>query len=328
MSKQDLNLGNISEAIKGRAKIRLKTAFQKKPYTTDVKEHDELLLNEILSFPLAKILVSFLGEDAIELFSSSVRKTTKKYLREDSIELDKKKRGLEPLIDLSQDLGLKVFIESQNLISINVLEYLSFVPSKKELKLVNQSVQNGKIFLTRNDFIDFLAEKSYFIVLESLPVSVENIPKSFKKSAMELKPFLFSNKKKFDFKITGKVKPENFPACMKNIYSQLLEGQNIPHSGRFAIATFLNQVGMPSNDIIGAFSKTPNFNERATEYQVNAIIKKGYITPACSKLRALGFCTKPTCSEKHPANFYFKQFNKTIKKSADKKIKKFKGENK
>ncbi len=316
IKKEDLDLENLPESIKQAAKIKIGHAFSQTSYTPKIIGHKDSLKDEILAFPLAKILISFMPDSLFDKFASSVRETTKNYLQEESVS-GKEKKSLEPLLDLAQDLNLKVSIEDEKILSINVTDFLDFVPDKKDLKLVNQQVENGKIFLTLNDFIDFLSEKSFHLVLESLPVDIKQIPLELKKLSKEIYSELQPKFVKKHFKNTGKIKPELFPDCMQNIYSQLMSGKNVSHFGRFAIATFLNQIGMPKENIVQMFSKTPNWNEKTTRYQVEMLSGKSgteYNAPACDKMRSAGFCTKTHCNEKHPVTYYFNQLKKTSKK--------------
>jgi len=88
----------------------------------------------------------------------------------------------------------------------------------------------------------------------------------------------------------------------------------LPHTARFYLASFLNRVGMPKEQIILAFKKSPDFNEKIALYQINRIVKQDYTPASCDKIRAAGFCPSADCNVRHPLSYYRRQLRKTGKK--------------
>jgi DNA primase large subunit len=127
-------------------------------------------------------------------------------------------------------------------------------------------------------------------------------------SLKNIEPVVLEEKKK-----AGKIKFEKtdiscFPPCMLKILEDLKSGVNVPHTARFAITSFLLNVGFDVEEIIAMFSSAPDFNEEMTRYQVEHIAgSKGteYDCPACDTMRTYHNCVKD-CKTYHPISFYEK----------------------
>ncbi|MFH1391764.1 MAG: hypothetical protein ABIH20_05620 [Candidatus Diapherotrites archaeon] len=308
IAQSDFALDNVPESVLNRAKAMVHAAFIDQKYMPKIQTSPDLLKNEILAFPASKILVSIIGRYELyrkfsELFSNSIFRN-----------LEEEKN--EVLIDLASELNLR-FSLSDNpdfFVELNVLDYLRPNLEEPFMKLVNRELKEGKVFLTKNDFARLISIVVSQDIRESLPVPIKGIPKFFKTAAESIeKEFSQSIRKRFSKTDFGKVAPESFPPCMSKLYSELAQGINVNHSGRFALATFLASVGMESEKIVGVFSNASNFNERTTAYQVERIagVKgKGYKSPSCDKMRSYNLCVS-NCPVSHPIIFYSKEISKT-----------------
>jgi DNA primase large subunit len=77
----------------------------------------------------------------------------------------------------------------------------------------------------------------------------------------------------------------------------LERGENVPHYGRFLMATYLLSVGKSVDDIVALFPKAPDFKQNITKYQVEHLagLKGGrtrYRVPSCKTLQTHQFCFK------------------------------------
>ncbi len=91
-----------------------------------------------------------------------------------------------------------------------------------------------------------------------------------------------------------------YPPCVTSLLRRLESGENLPHAARFFLASFLINAGVPIDDVVSIFSRSPDFNERVTRYQVEHIAGvrggKRYSVPSCAKLAAQGLCARDeTC---------------------------------
>ncbi|MDD5148806.1 MAG: hypothetical protein PHH08_05075 [Candidatus ainarchaeum sp.] len=311
----NLSLEELPEEIVSRAGAMVTAAAKNRDYSMQIHSSG-LLLQEILAFPIAKIFVSlqkdtFLNEKFAMLFS----KTFLKY-----IDLEKHKQ--ETALDLLRESGVKfeVIKDKNFFLSLPLQDFLKIPFKHASLKLVNQAVSKGKVFLKEGLFYTFVSEIVFSQVYNSLPVPLEGIPNSLKISARQFQQQLaVSRKRDFEFKLSGTANPGIFPSCMQSMYNSLLEGKNLQHSGRFYIAAFLNSIGLPKEQIIQLFAKTPNFNEKMTRYQVDRLVKQNFSPPSCAKIKEAGLCTDEECGEKHPLGYYKKAFSSKQEKPWEKK---------
>ncbi|MDP6327315.1 MAG: DNA primase, partial [Nitrosopumilus sp.] len=103
---------------------------------------------------------------------------------------------------------------------------------------------------------------------------------------------LVSLSKKFK---TFTVTTGEYPPCIKHALEILEKGENLPHSGRFMLATFLLSKGQPVQQIALIFKNAPDYNERVTLYQLNHLAGTSgsgtqYSCPSCEKLKTQSLC--------------------------------------
>ena len=306
---ENLSLAELPLPVVERAELMVQHTFSGKKYSFELSQ-SELLLQEILAFPVAKIIVSAAGDPRLyRRFSAMVADSAYAFLGR---EKDKK----EVAISIASDLDIK-FDFSENkafFVSMPLQQFLSIPFEDSSLKLVNQFVSNGSVFLDLNDFSRFLREKALSLVLSSLPVPVKGIPKRLQSIANRLKTASRQREKKlFSEAFKGKVFPESFPPCIASMYGQLASGQKLPHMANFTLAAFLNSIGMPKQQILTLFKKSSNFKERIASYQLDRISKQNYAPPSCEKIHSYGFCPNTSCNVRHPLSFYRRQHRRQSK---------------
>jgi DNA primase large subunit len=126
--------------------------------------------------------------------------------------------------------------------------------------------------------------------------------------------------------VPGGLRPDRFPPCIRKMRRMLERGENLSHSGRFALAAFLHRAGADAETIVDAYRGAPDFDESITRYQVEHITLRdggrGYEPPECDTLRSHGLCFRdgdpdaaepadrardPLCFEerlRHPLQYY------------------------
>lgn len=315
LQEHSFELAKTPEEVIKRAALMISASVQQKEYRQEhLANSPDLLLQEIQAFPISKILLSSLNRfDLYTHFSELTAKSTFFYLSN-----DKKQR--EVMLELAADLETAFELEEKSdfFVRIPVLSFLKAGFREEFMKLVNQPVESGWVFLTENDFARFLSEIAREKTRSSLPVSLNSVPANLLKIAGQLKEQLVvREKKKFAFAPTGPVELEAFPPCMACIYRDLVDGKNVNHAGRFNIATFLVAIGMPAGEIVELYRKTPNFDEKISRYQVERIVGKGkarYFPSSCAKMRDYNL-QQPDCPclhEKgisHPLQAYRREHN-------------------
>jgi DNA primase large subunit len=167
---------------------------------------------------------------------------------------------------------------------------------KPEWKLVNRLVQDGKVYVTQQDLIRLIREEIRELIMQRL--GRVNIPKLPESLDLVVKRLVLSAPPppRSTYTIIN-VKPEDYPPCVREALNLLEKGQNVPHYGRFLMATYLLAVGKTVEDIMALFPKAPDFKPSVTKYQVEHIagLKGGrtrYSVPSCKTLQTHSFCFK------------------------------------
>ncbi len=304
VEESGFTLDNVSEPIVMRAKSMVAAAFSEHGYRPRIETSVELLRNEVLAFPVAKIIVSIINR--LELY----RKFSRMFSNSVFTYLEHEKDDV--IFDTASELGLKFTLPESGhyFAEMNLEDYLKPEHEEAYLKLVNREIERGKVFLSRIDFVRLVSIVAGQNLRNSLPVQLKNIPNSFASAAKEAESEFTSNiRKAFSKTDFGSVEPESFPPCMSKIYSDLMSGRNVNHMARFAIATFLNSIGMPPEKIVDMYRQTPNFNEKVTRYQVQRLVGvkgKSYKSPSCDKMRSYNICVA-NCPVSHPVQFYSRE---------------------
>ena len=94
-----------------------------------------------------------------------------------------------------------------------------------------------------------------------------------------------------------KNKLPSYPPCMRRLVDMALEGENLSHHERFALATFLLRVE-DYETVMKIFSYLPDFDPSITSYQLDHIKSRGYVIPSCHTLGEWGVCPvvqRPFC---------------------------------
>jgi DNA primase large subunit len=305
IKEKKISLDTVPESVLQRAKAMVEASDKKKTYAPHIASSRSFLENEILAFPVAKVIVSLQNDSRQwEKFSRMVANTTFSHLMAN----EKKKKVL---LDLADEMNVKFtyLTTSPFFVKLDLVDFLEINFNDDLLKVVNQKIEKGQIYLKEDAFARFLAELVFARVFSSFPVEGKFIPAKLKDEASRVAGQIKIKRKREFKEVFGKVDVESFPPCMAEIYADMLEGKRVAHLARFDLATFLVAVNMPIEQIITLFKNTPNFNEKVTRYQVERIAgKKGtrYSPPNCAKIHSHQLCKKITeCNRiNHPIQFY------------------------
>jgi DNA primase large subunit len=189
-------------------------------------------------------------------------------------------------------------------------------------KLVNRVMIGGEIYLSREEAARLLQEEIQRHIQSKLESEGEvDLPFPIQQRAERLGHLLAKHKEEIRIEeLPRGTTSVAFPPCIKHLYDVSLVGQHIPHIGRFALTSFLLNVGMSVDDVVKLFSSLSDFDEKMTRYQVEHIAgKRGsrtkYTSPNCDTLRTHGLCLGPDeiCrGVRHPLTYYRRKL-KTIK---------------
>jgi len=160
---------------------------------------------------------------------------------------------------------------------------------EKEWKLVNRKVEAGLVFLSSHETVRLIRkELDDRISSKIMSIKIESIPESFQQRILDIR--LLADKIVEPAIFTGE-----YPPCVKHGIEVLERGENLPHSGRFLLATYLLSKGQTVDQIAPLFKNAPDYNERITKYQLEHIsgVSGGgtkYQCPSCEKLKSENLC--------------------------------------
>ncbi len=218
--------------------------------------------------------------------------------------------------------------------SIMVFEYARLahrLSGDPKWKLTNQPVIRGYVYLEKKSVTRLLKE-AVMEYVERLAKSfeenrVEKIPDELARILEEARRVLEEARPKPKVERVGKrirvklpkgyVVEEAFPPCMQDILERARRGEHLSHHERFAMATFLLNLGVDVDRVVDVFRNMPDFNEKIARYQVEHLAGlrgsgKRYRTYSCEKMRALGIC-KGDCGTRNPIQAYYANLKRLLK---------------
>ncbi|MBD3387476.1 MAG: hypothetical protein GF416_00480 [Candidatus Altiarchaeales archaeon] len=245
----------------------------------------------ILSYPVARMLAHSIGKAAALKYAAGEAEASYKLLKNE----DGKVVG-----EISEDLDLK---RGEGMMPL--IEYTKYAAglsrSNPKWKLVNRVVDHGKVEVGEGDMRALLREAIKYRVMES--PDLNRIPEDVKKVAKNLKSVLSGSTERFEIEY---LEDNALPPCMKGMISAMENGV-ASHQGMFILATFLNNLGLKKEDILGVFARSPKYDEEKAAYQLEFVTgEKGgteYTCPTCATIKSYGLC-KADCPVKHPLQYY------------------------
>ncbi|AEA47392.1 DNA primase large subunit PriL [Archaeoglobus veneficus] len=204
---------------------------------------------------------------------------------------------------LAAELGVRAEIGDEY--RVHVVSYLRGAARIKaeRWRLLNRKLSKGWVELEREEFLRLLKERLREKLEESAAYEVKGLEDYIAQLSAK------TERVKKDIKVElGEVDVSCFPPCMKKILSDLQSGVNVPHTARFAITSFMLNIGLSVDEIISLFSSAPDFDEEKTRYQVEHIAgARGrgteYDCPACDTMRTYHNCYAE-CKVSHPISYY------------------------
>ncbi|MDI9643586.1 MAG: DNA primase regulatory subunit PriL [Archaeoglobaceae archaeon] len=171
-----------------------------------------------------------------------------------------------------------------------------------EWRLVNRKIVGGFVKTERVEVVRIIEEFLRARIFEKVSFYSEILEPHLK----ELRNVAMKEKK-FEVEL-GEVNLECLPPCMVEILSELQRGMNVPHTARFALTSFLLNIGMSVEEVLGLFRSSPDFDEEKSSYQIEHIAGlkgKGaeYSPPACETMRTYHNCVA-NCGVSHPLSYY------------------------
>lgn len=255
---------------------------------------------EILTF-LASLLI---------LKSASIDIVTKKFALLESMRFEKylvddlknsfkdEKKRLILLKIFKEVFKIDVYAETKTIevYKIRVLDYIrrSIIFHEQEWKLINRTVKGGYVYLTVAEIVRLFRNELSLLIIDKIKnMKSITFPKQVQIKSQKLKIYWDSVNKRPDTTFVNK--KSITPPCIEHLYRVLDAGENLPHSARLLLATFLLFSGKSIDEIVEIFRKLPDFNERITRYQLEHLSgktgsSKRYFVPSCEKIKMENLC--------------------------------------
>jgi DNA primase large subunit len=251
---------------------------------------------EIMTFLVSLLLIKSIGlEEVSKKCSLFEAMRVERFLSTDlSIERSSQKKKLlvqkifQELFNINID-----FNSTSSICKLSIPDYLLRASQmyEQEWKLINRSVKDGYVYLDTDEAVRLIRnELSNLIYTRVKNMKVYEVPILIKSKADELRKkysgrYVYRNQ----FKIL------EYPPCIKHAMEIINKGENLPHSARFMLATYMLAIGKTEEEVIEIFKNSPDYNEKITRYQVEHLAgKKGshikYSVPSCDRLRSEDLC--------------------------------------
>ncbi|MCL2642163.1 MAG: DNA primase large subunit PriL [Candidatus Bathyarchaeota archaeon] len=265
---------------------------------------------EIISFPVAIMLISATDNSLIKKrYALAEAKQATNALFSESKEF---------ILKIAFDFGWKIALAPSDSAFDFVLYFNDFLQNASHLhaakwKIVNSKLSEGNVYLNKRDIIRLLQEEIKRRIDKRFnSVLIEKYPTEISELAEKLKTLATEHIRQTEADFPKVVVQEAFPPCINTLYDTASKNHHLSHMGRFALTTFLVNIGMSAESVTELFKSFSDYNERLTRYQVEHIAgERGsgtkYTCPQCSILQTHNVCKNrdDLCRRiYHPLKYY------------------------
>lgn len=264
---------------------------------------------EILIFIVSLIMVKSIGmEPVLKKYALAEARRAEKFLTDDlKKQTEQQRRALfskifEDLFSLRIDVA-----EDGRLFKVKVTDYLlrSSHFHEQEWKIINRLVSRGFVYLDADEVVRLVRNELAVLIHDRVAaMSLPAVPPAIKEKADYLRTSLAPRLQYRTYAVT------EYPPCVKHALEVMGRGENLPHSARVMLATYMLAIGKQTDEVVELFKNAPDFNEKITRYQVEHLAgTKGsrvkYSVPSCEKLRNenLCFATEDCAGITNPVQF-------------------------
>lgn len=274
----ELGKNRIKKALRGDDGVRI-------PIHSDEKTE------EIAGFAAARMILGTLSNRYVtERFAVNESKSARR-------SLDYRKKDIEFLKNF---FSIKTTnTNGRKLAKIPV--FLKYTPHSVHYRLMNREIVSGYVVITESEEKRMVEEAIRKRLMRN-PI-VKTPPASIRKAGREIIAILPKTNK------TIKIKPGDYPPCIREIISEAKKHQNLPHTSRWFLAVYLLAAGMSIKKIEAIYSNLPDYDRKKTRYQLEHAKAKGYKVPSCSTVASYGLCVAK-CGITNPINWRKKNESK------------------
>lgn len=255
-------------------------------------------------------ITAILGDEVFETLTTEQKELLLEQINVNSNAIDLSADSQEVLRQIAKRTELS---RSESLYEIPVESY---VQASAKLdgpanSLSNMPLKDGKVYIPYETLLSLLEKLIYADIMDGLPIDVpEEIRDSIQvQDAVDVIRHSI-DEQYFTFEI-DQVEEDQFPPCMEVLLERTRKGEHLEHNARFALASFLVNIGMTTDEILELFGGVPDFAEDTTRYQINHIRgdvgSTEYTSPSCATMVTQGLCVNKDdlCEHiNHPLSYY------------------------
>lgn len=275
-------------------------------------------LTELLSYPVARMIVSVLHDDRLSnklvVWES---KRLGRFLADESS---------STIFELGRELGIPASRKDASHVQLYFGDYVVYSSQFKDdsWKLSNRVMEGGRVILDYATYSRLLEEAYKFRELSRLRDKQRDIPDG--EVPLDIAPLINALEPvlaRFREETRVESTPQGdwaYPPCMKALLDGLFRGQNLAHPARFGITAFLANIGMDSEGILKLYTSAPDFDPEKARYQVEHICERGYTAPTCKTMQMNHLCHgKDGLCEylDHPLVYYRRKVRRSLKQGSD-----------
>jgi DNA primase large subunit len=287
----DLNRAELRHIVERASnRIRYEIVQGKPDYT--LERHEV----EILTFLVGILIVKAINSDSLtkkHCLSEALR--AERFLVRDMKargELSNKKLLIFKVFNELLKMDVRPSSKYPLMFEVKVTDYLkrSHLFHEQEWKLINRLVYGGRVFLDPDETVRLIRSEVANLLLEKIrQMNPSHIPVTIREQANILKAINPVVPHKIDNA------PQAYPPCITHALDQAASGENLPHSARVMLATYMLAIGKNVEEIVSLFKNSPDYDPRVSQYQVEHLAgERGshvrYFVPSCAKLRNEGLC--------------------------------------
>ncbi|MFC6952411.1 DNA primase large subunit PriL [Halorubellus litoreus] len=275
---------------------------------------------ELLSYPVARVLVSLVDEPAVtRTYAQAEAATAVERIRADVTEhadLSYGSGGEVSLSGLLSEFGLDDAVEpvpGEDAYRVGVTAYLRLSSNLDgdAWRLNRRELADGEVPVERDELLVLLRQAIEDRVADGLPLSVPDaIADALTDAVGRVEEVLADIDVAVDI---DRVVPELFPPCMHALLERARDDEELPAHSWFSLCSFCAAIGMDAEDVLElldvAEGEDPVLAQRVRYGLERVAGERGveYPLPSCETMDAYGDCVNKDdlCADvQHPLSYY------------------------
>lgn len=304
--------------VLNRARERVETAID----SDTVGEPRRSNRIELLSYPVARVLVSIIDEPGLtnRYARAEAQTAINRLTNESATGSELRSVSVEPLTteELLDELALADAVDSTaSGYRMEVGPYLDLSDdlADRRWRLDTRSLSAGWVPINPTELETLLREAIQRRIESGLPLDVpDTIVDSLTNPIHQLRDRLADHRPAAKF---SALRPNEFPPCMTALLEQLEDSSELAPHSRFSLLAFLAAIGMDSEEIVDRMASHPDITTSTVRSQLERLRETDgslYPPPSCETMVAYGDCVnRDALCERiaHPLDYYHERLEGT-----------------